>query len=209
MEIRVLAAADAETYYQLRLQALEQEPEAFGQSPEEHRSMPMEIFRERLGSGSTDANFVLGAFAEGELVGTAGFVRQQRVKESHKGLVWGVYLIPRWRAHGIGRDLLSELVRLARAQSGLEQIGLAVGAGQEVAKRLYTSLGFEIWGRERAALKIGDRYVDEDHMVLGLTEWRPLNRSSRPCASRSAPRSPQIVRAFHPRSAPDRQTPPL
>jgi len=33
---------------------------------------------------------------------------------------------------------------------------------------LYASLGFEVFGTEKRALKVGQRYVDEDYMVLFL-----------------------------------------
>ena len=39
---------------------------------------------------------------------------------------------------------------------------------QAAAKRLYISLGFEVFAQESRALKIGDVYVDEDYMVLHL-----------------------------------------
>jgi hypothetical protein len=43
---------------------------------------------------------------------------------------------------------------------------LSVVTEQNAAVGLYRSLGFESYGCERRALKIGDRYVDEDNMVL-------------------------------------------
>ncbi len=56
----------------------------------------------------------------------------------------------------------------ARAAPGLEQIVLAVTAHNTVARSLYTSLGFQTYGLERHALKLGDRYLDEELMVLWL-----------------------------------------
>jgi RimJ/RimL family protein N-acetyltransferase len=60
------------------------------------------------------------------------------------------------------------MLRTARAQKGIEQIELAVGAGQTAAKRLYEALGFEYYGREERALKIGEEYIGRDLMVLRL-----------------------------------------
>jgi RimJ/RimL family protein N-acetyltransferase len=59
-----------------------------------------------------------------------------------------------------------ELIRRARLCEGLEQINLTVMSDNEPAKKLYTSLGFTIYGVERNALKYKGRYFDEDFMVL-------------------------------------------
>jgi len=69
---------------------------------------------------------------------------------------------------GLGRALLKELIRQLRSQPGLEQVALGVSIENIAAKRLYESLGFEIYGCEARALKIGDSYVDEELMVLYL-----------------------------------------
>lgn len=98
----------------------------------------------------------------------AGFFRRQGEKICHRGGIWGVYVAKPYQGKGLGYRLLEELIRQVRFQPGLEQVALGVSSMNYAAKRLYKSLGFEIYGRERRALKLGDAYVDEELMVLYL-----------------------------------------
>jgi len=165
MEIRFLHGGDASEYWRLRLEALQGDPEAFSSSAEEHQSLSLEEVRKRLGSGEADF-FVVGAFDDGCLIGTAGFYREKGPKVRHKGRVWGVYVTPEKRGRGIGRKIMQTLVERAAGIEGVDQILLSVTTTQSAAAHLYRSLGFGSFGCEPRALKIGDRFIDEEYMVL-------------------------------------------
>jgi ribosomal protein S18 acetylase RimI-like enzyme len=165
IEIRLLTDRDAEAYWRVRLEALEREPQSFGEAAEEHRQTTVESAAERL-AANPDDNFVFGAFHEGQLVGMAGFFRYQIAKARHKGRIWGVYVRANCRGKGIGRALLVALLERIKVTLGVEQVSLTVVSGQEAAGALYHSLGFTTYGIEPHSLKIGDRYFDGEHMVL-------------------------------------------
>jgi ribosomal protein S18 acetylase RimI-like enzyme len=97
-----------------------------------------------------------------------GFYRNSGMKEQHKGQIWGMYVIPDMRGRGLGKALLSQAITHAASLAGVVQIHLAVVTAQEAARRLYRSLGFEVYGLEPRALKVGQQYFDEELMVLRL-----------------------------------------
>jgi ribosomal protein S18 acetylase RimI-like enzyme len=165
MEIRLLTGDDASEYWRLRLEALEGDPEAFSSSPEEHKALSMDEVKRRLGASGEDF-IVAGGFEDGRLIGTAGFFREKGPKVRHKGRIWGVYVTPRHRGAGVGRKIVSLALERGWAIEGVEQVLLSVAATQTAAAKLYRTLGFEAFGREPRALKIGDRFIDEEYFIL-------------------------------------------
>lgn len=111
---------------------------------------------------------MLGAFDGPALVGMCGFYREQRVKRQHRGWIWGVFVQPDYRAGGVGRALILDLLKRAEALTGVRQVLLTVATTQEAARRLYASLGFRSIGVEPGALYVNGSYIDEEHMVLDI-----------------------------------------
>jgi ribosomal protein S18 acetylase RimI-like enzyme len=167
MEIRLLTPNDAAEWWRLRLESLMGDPEAFSSSPEDHQSLKLEDVQKRLGTADSDF-FIVGAFVKDQLVGMAGFHREQGMKTRHKGRVWGVYVTPGSRGQRVGRRLLETILQHGVAIDGVEQILISVATTQTAAASLYRSLGFQPFGCEPRALKVGGRYINEEYLVLGL-----------------------------------------
>ncbi|KPN89496.1 GNAT family N-acetyltransferase [Lysinibacillus sp. ZYM-1] len=163
MEIRLLTAKDAELYRTLRLEGLQTNPEAFGSSFEEEKDMVLELFASRL---EAQGSYTFGAFDQGELLGVATLVQESKIKIKHKASIFAVYVSPKKRGLSLGKRLMLEVINQGSKLADVEQINLTVVSSNDSAKGLYTSLGFQVFGTEKRALKIDQQYFDEDYMVL-------------------------------------------
>ena len=157
--VRRLTADDAEDFLALRLEGLSRHPVAFGADSAGVIALGMEEWRRRL----TD-NPVFGGFRDDRLVAAAGMYRESPVKKRHKGVLWGVYVTEAARGLGVGRAVVEAAVAEARQQ--VAQLMTSVSVGNQAALDLYLSLGFQPWGVQPRALKIGERYVDEIELLL-------------------------------------------
>ena len=166
--IRRLRSDDAASFRAIRLEALKANPELLRSTFELEDKLDVAWFAGRL----EDAH-VLGAFRDGELVGTAGFSIQQGQKNAHKGRLWGMYVRPSSRNLGVGRLLLNAVLEVAR--ENVELIQLSVVRENRPARRLYESVGFLEFGVEIKASRYGDNYYDEALMALDFR--RPVNFS--------------------------------
>ena len=164
-DIHRLGPADAGDYRAIRLAALQGDAAAFGSTYAAEVARTLDEFAERL-----ETSIVYAAYADGRIVGMAGFKRCEGARESHKAFVWGTYVRPEERRRGVARALMEAVLEAARG--AVEQLTLAVVSGNAAAVSLYRGLGFEVYGTEPRALKSDDGYADEILMVRFLLTAR-------------------------------------
>ena len=116
VQIRPLAAPDAEALRDLRLAALAEAPRAFGSSVQEEQPLGLDHFRRWADAG--EKLVILGAFADGRLVGMAG---------------------------GIGGFYLASSLGYSRQITGSYQLGLTLFAFLAVLALLGLSMVKKRW----------------------------------------------------------------
>jgi ribosomal protein S18 acetylase RimI-like enzyme len=163
MQIRILELNHAAIYRNLRLEALQNHPEAFSSSYEEEKEFPLEKFESRL---REQDSFTFGAFDNEQLIGVVTLVLEKKTKLKHRANIAAMYVDPEKRRLGIGKSLMLAAINKAKTMEYIVQIYLTVTSNNEPAKKLYYSLGFETYGKDKRALKIDSTYFDDELMVL-------------------------------------------
>lgn len=164
--IRQLAPADWALWREIRLEAIQRHPEAFGGSYEDEALYTEATLKETLVNKT-----VFGAFIDNDLVGISGFLILASRKTQHRGNLFSVYVKGQYRGQGIADQLTEAVIQHARTK--VLQLHCSVVTSNTSAIALYQRHGLTIYGTEPRSLKVDDRYYDEHLMVLRFDE-RPI-----------------------------------
>lgn len=138
-ELRVITADDWEAFREVRLRALADSPDAFAVTLAEATAQPEPVWRER----AAGPNPVVLAFSGDRPVAMGGLYAPA---DSADAFVWGMWVEPESRGHGVGARLLEGLLDRARARADDRTVLLHVTEGNDGARHLYVAHGFVATG---------------------------------------------------------------
>jgi ribosomal protein S18 acetylase RimI-like enzyme len=142
-------------YRELRLRALETDPQAFGQSWAEAVKHPEERWRLRLIDAEQGTSWLVFAERGGQLVGMAGAHQWPEDIEANRAMIIAVFVDESTRGQGIAERLMQAVMDEMRA-AGLTSAILAVNPVQTAAVRLYEKMGFRVTGTEINLMGTGE-----------------------------------------------------
>ncbi len=151
MQVGPLAREQAAAYRAMMLAAYAANQDIFTSMPGERDGLPLSWWEARLGDPATSKEVVIGASEDGQLLGAAGLAFETRPKLVHKATLFGMIVVPAARKRGLGRQIVSAALALARAR-GLRMVQLTVTDGNVNAEALYRACGFVEYGREPFAV---------------------------------------------------------
>lgn len=170
LNIRPLEIDDFAMFLEIQREALVSSPELFGSDYEWFESLSILSKEQRYEKYMNfPYQYILGAVDdEGSIAGMIGYSSEDSSKTRHKGTVWGLFVRPEFRGKGIATIMVMSVLETAQDMLDVEQVQLAVSTQNEASYGLYLRLGFNVFGTELHAMKIGDSYVDEYLMVKFL-----------------------------------------
>ncbi|HSE07585.1 MAG TPA: GNAT family N-acetyltransferase [Nocardioidaceae bacterium] len=155
VETREATPDDWESWRDIRLRSLLENPDAFGSTHEREAAYDQSTWRSRL-DGSAGPSIL--AYGGGTPVGMgAGWLY-----EPGRIMIVAMWTDPAWRGRGVGRSVLNHVVGWARRR-GLEP-ELWVADTNPEARRLYESYGFRSDG-ETSPLRAGSA-INKSRLVL-------------------------------------------
>lgn len=163
-----LHAGHAAEYRRLMLRAYAEHPRAFTTSPGERQHQPLAWWASRLSTDDDAPEVMFGALQDGLLLGAAGLSFEKREKARHKATLFGMVVATPAHGQGLGRRLVQAVLDHARGRPALRLVQLTVTDGNEAAESLYRACGFERWGVEPLAVRIGEGFADKVHLWCDL-----------------------------------------
>ncbi len=169
VSIVVITTDTFPAWRELRLRALRDHPDAFGQPYAMYAAVSLEDALAQFEMRREAGTVIFGAFGEaGVLVGSIGVFRESGPRASHRLVVWGMYVTPEARSTGVGDALVTAALTEACTMDGILQVHLTVTSSNHAAVNLYARHGFVRWGTDPSAEMIDGVAFDHDHdhMVL-------------------------------------------
>ena len=139
-------------YRTLRLEALKNDPTAFGSSHEEDIRLPPKEWKRRIRS-------VLFALVDNKPIGMIVLHFESKIKTKHIANIYGVYVKNEYRNLGIGTKLLESAISLAKKNKGTIKIDLNVNPKQKAAVNLYKKYDFKPVGILKKDLCINGKFM--------------------------------------------------
>lgn len=163
IKIKEIASTQINPYKKLILKGLVEDEECFRITPADEKLEPFPTTNQ-------PDSFTLGAFDKHELVGVASFMRdgKNRKKLKHKGVLFKIYVDPKYRQKGIAKRLIQKIIDRVNLIKDIEQINLTVIPTNKHAKTIYEEFGFKTYASEENAIKWKEKYFNEDQMKLKL-----------------------------------------
>jgi|SRR6185369_2891630 len=142
VEIRPFKIEDWQMVRDLRLEALQGDPQAFGSSYEREAARSEEewLAKYSRATGENPSDLFAIAVENEKAVGMAGAYR----KEDGTYTIVSVYISPDFRGKGLSSRILEGILRQIDARPDARVLELKVNTEQESAVRLYKRFGFEI-----------------------------------------------------------------
>ena len=164
VKIETLSFSQWQEYKELRLRALETEPQAFLSSYEEEAAYPDGKWQQRLEQAGKGKSWIFFARSlNGKLVGMIGGYRDDNDLKNHSAQIWGVYVDRQMRGRGIAKALMARMLEELESDPDVNMAILEVNTDQESAKGLYESFGFQV--KTTYSEKLGD---GREHQISKL-----------------------------------------
>ena len=147
MKLRRLAPHEAGLHRNLRLRALRDAPDSFGEALADAAGRSVAYWEDLTRSVTEPGPHVMFLACEGHDIFGSAYGLLDRAR-SDAGRVGGMWVEPAWRRRGVGRALLQEVISWGR-ERGLRRLGLWAPGHNPAAIALYTRAGFRNTGDRR------------------------------------------------------------
>ncbi len=163
--IRPAAPDDAE---RLIAHVLAMTVEAARWLPMQPDEFPLTLEQERqflADVANSDNSLFLLAEVAGEIVGLLNYAGGKRRAMRHVATL-GISIREAWQGKGVGKALMTDAIRRAKASGVLRRLDLIVYADNHRAIALYERMGFQREGVRRSAILREGEFIDEIGMAL-------------------------------------------
>lgn len=167
-DIQILEAASVNVndYRKLRLEALYEEPQAFGSCYKDQVDLPIDEWQKWLNNYiEGKSSWMVFAAKDNELVGMIGAYSTDETKKNQSAQIIAMYVTKDARGKGISKVLMKSLLEKLVKETLIKEVVLDVNIDQTTAVNLYKSFGFTITKNDK--LTLGD---GKEHEVYLMTK---------------------------------------